>query len=330
MKMKLIEKIVKYENYLVFLLIPLFWAVIVLIANHNTSYWLQYWWMFPIALIVATTVNTVGISGAALFVPFFVLIFPWVAIPLAPEQSVKLGLITESFGLSSSALAFIRYGLADKKLGLSIVIKSIPFVIGGAILSFYLPDYIIYFLIAAILAVSVYLLLNKERRKSKLVCINKTVAGKHHREHQDNATLVARDGKTYKYCRDCGRKRRFMGYESGGLFQGLAGFGIGELGIVSMVLSKIPLRIAIGTNHIIVALTAIIASLTHVFMSFTNEVATPWNIVFMTVPAVIIGGQIAPYVAAKLKTSVLERFVSGLFVLLILSLIFLGAKSLGV
>lgn len=328
--MKLIEKIVEYENYLVFLLIPLFWIVLLLSFHHDVGYWVQYWWMFPIALIIATTVNTVGISGAALFVPFFVLIFPLVAAPLAPEQSVKLGLITESFGLSSSALAFIRYGLTDKKLGLSIVIKAIPFVIGGSILSFYLPDYMIYFLIATILAVSVYLILHKERTKSKLECIDNSVVGKHRKKHDDNTTLVTRDGKKYKYCRNCGQKKRVLGYGVGGIFQGMAGFGIGELGIVSMVLSKIPLRIAIGTNHIIVALTATIASLTHVALSFSNEITTPWNIVFMTVPAVIIGGQIAPYVAAKLKTSILEYFVSGLFILLVISLLFLGVNSLGV
>jgi len=70
--------------------------------------------MFPIAFIIAVTVNTVGISGAALFVSFFVVIFPLLSNPIGPEQSVRIGLITESSRLSSSALAFLRYGL-DKK-----------------------------------------------------------------------------------------------------------------------------------------------------------------------------------------------------------------------
>ena len=48
----------------------------------------------------------------------------------------------------------------------------------------------------------------------------------------------------------------------------------------------------------------------------------------MTVPAVIIGGQIAPYVAAKLKTSLLEHFVSGLFIVIALALFYLGIKSI--
>ena len=62
-----------------------------------------------------------------------------------------------------------------------------------------------------------------------------------------------------------GYLRRFGNYSIGGTFQGLAGFGVGELGIISMLGSKIPVRVAIGTNHIVVASTAILASVVHVF-----------------------------------------------------------------
>jgi hypothetical protein len=124
-------------------------------------------------------------------------------------------------------------------------------------------------------------------KKSKIAFITSDVIGEHEEGH-DNATLTDRDGKTYKYCRT-GYRKRFFGYGFGGVFQGLAGFGIGELGIVSMVITKIPVRVAIGTSHLIVALTAIVASLTHISQSLARNIETPWNIVFMTVPAVIIG-----------------------------------------
>jgi uncharacterized membrane protein YfcA len=321
------QQIVQYENYLVFLIIPIFWFFLLSTFQHDSAYWMQYWWMFPVAIVIAITVNTVGISGAALFVPFFVLIFPLFAAPLLPEQSVKLGLITESFGLSSSALAFMRYGLVDKKLGLYTVIGAAPFVIAGAFISFYIPTFLFHFLIAIALLISVYLLINKDREESKIHCIEHDIIGEHHEHHDDNVTLVDKDGKEYRYCR-CGYRKRFLGYGFGGIFQGMAGFGIGELGIVSMLITKIPIRVAIGTSHIIVAMTAILASLTHISQSLVRHIETPWNILFMTVPAVIMGGQVAPYVAAKLKTSTLEHFVVGLFTVLALALIFLGIKAI--
>jgi uncharacterized membrane protein YfcA len=83
-------------------------------------------------------VNTVGISGSALFVPYLIFVFPWLATllapdalvsaHLAPETIVTVGLISESFGLSSSAPAFIQHGLVDRKLALSLVGGAVPFV----------------------------------------------------------------------------------------------------------------------------------------------------------------------------------------------------------
>jgi len=72
-------------------------------------------------------------------------------------------------------------------------------------------------------------------------------------------TRADRDGNGYEYSRS-GYLERFANYSVGGIFQGLAGFGIGELGIISMLRTNVPVRIAIGTNHIVVASTAIPAS----------------------------------------------------------------------
>jgi uncharacterized membrane protein YfcA len=153
--------------------------------------------------------------------------------------------------------------------------------------------------------------------------------GEHH-EHDtsDNVTLTDKDGKTYKYCRVCGKKQRRIGYGLGGLFQGAAGFGIGEIGILSMIFTKIPIRVAIGTSHMIVASTAIVASLTHVLQSAASNISTPWNILIMTVPAVIIGGQVAPYISSRLKTSVLEYVVAILFIILSLALAWISVSKL--
>lgn len=105
----------KYKKILILSIIPVWVIFLLLFLQHSFSYWTSFWWMFFVALIIAITVNTLGISGSALFVPFFILIFPLLAEPLTAGQSITLGLITESFELSSSALAFLWFGLVDKK-----------------------------------------------------------------------------------------------------------------------------------------------------------------------------------------------------------------------
>lgn len=95
------------------------------------EYWTENWWPFIAFVTGAIIVNTVGISGSALLVPFLIFVFPLVAYPLEPTTLVKIGLISESFGLSSSSFAFIQYGLVDRRLSLSLVLGGVLFVVGG-------------------------------------------------------------------------------------------------------------------------------------------------------------------------------------------------------
>ncbi len=323
--MKLLTRMVEHERLLTLAVIPVFLALLVALVGGGTAYWFKYWWMFPVALLIATVVNTVGISGAALFVPFFVLVFPVFADTLTPEQTVKVGLITESFGLSSSALAFLRYGLIDRKIGAYAVLAAVPFVVAGALLSFTLPAKAFRVLVALALLGAVYLMLSRERVKAKIDSIEHRFIDVHHPRHTTNVEVVDREGNMYYYCR-CGYKTRAVGYGVGGLFQGMAGFGIGELGIVSMMITEIPVRIAIGTSHMVVALTAIVASAVHLLGSQVEQLGTPWNLIAMTVPAVIVGGQVAPYIAARLKVSLMEYMVAALFVVMSLLLVVTAFK----
>ena len=295
----------------------------------DASFWLEFWWMFPVALLISLTVNTLGISGAALFVPFFILIFPLLAEPLSVTQSVKIGLITESFGLTSSAIAFLVFGLVDKKLAVYSALGAMPFVIIGTLVTVLIPQAVLYLLIAILLLLSV-----------SLVYYRRIIAARLHDEHEtsdidytvdtgESVKITTKDKKVYRYCRtQNGYKKRFLGYGVGGLFQGAAGFGIGEMGIISMILSHIPTRIAIGTSHLVVASTAVVAALMHILLSEATVEAIPWNIVLMNIPAVVIGGQIAPHLATKLKPEVLEKALIMLFSVIAFSLILLAFGSI--
>ncbi|MUV89351.1 TSUP family transporter [Halapricum sp. CBA1109] len=352
----LTRSFLRYQHVFVFAAPVVFVAAVILFApiqgDGSLGYWLEYWWLFPFFLLGATIVNTVGISGSALFVPFLIFIFPIFAYPLKPVTLVKIGLISESFGLSSSSVAFVKHGLVDRRLAVTLVGGAVPFVVAGAVASFFIPEYLFQFLLGlALLASSILLFkadLGHEEPGSAddggATAADGGLDGMPNDADKlgpagvvtdggGNVTRVDRDGNDYGYTRG-GYLERFANYSVGGVFQGLAGFGIGELGIISMLRTKVPVKVAIGTNHIVVATTAILASLVHVFGGTIvpgahniSIASTPWNMVVWTVPATVTGGQIAPYVASALDTGTIKKGVGVLFAVIATAL-FLIASGL--
>jgi uncharacterized membrane protein YfcA len=360
---RLQKSFLKYQHVFVFAAPAAFVALVLFVAptggGGGLDYWLEYWWLFPFFLLGATIVNTVGISGSALFVPFLIFIFPLLAGEvLTPETLVKVGLISESFGLSASSIAFIQYGLVDRRLALTVVAGSVPFVVAGALLSFFIPEPLFHAALGAALLAAGYLMLNADIDHGESDETDDAVStdggsladlpdddGKLGPAGVDSTdegevTRVDRDGDSYEYSWS-GYLERFANYSVGGTFQGLAGFGSGELGIISQLRTGVPTRVAIGTNHIVVATTAILASLVHVFggtilgsfgvggIHSLSLASTPWNMVVFTVPATVTGGQIAPYVSNALDTGTIQKGVAGLFTLISIAL-FLMAGGAGI
>ncbi|MFB6121175.1 MAG: sulfite exporter TauE/SafE family protein [Halobacteriaceae archaeon] len=343
------KSFLKYQHVFVLLAPVIFVLGVVLAAptpaGVGTGYWLEYWWLFPFFLLGATTVNTVGISGSALFVPFLIFVFPLFAHPLESETLVKVGLISESFGLSSSAVAFIQYGLVDRRLALTLVGGALPFVVGGALLSFVIPDPLFHALLGVALITAAYLMFTADLSheepgdgESADGEADSHLPNDHGKpgsagvgvDEEGTVTRVDREGSTYTYTLS-GYLERFANYSVGGMFQGLAGFGIGELGIISMLRTEMPVRVAIGTNHIVVATTAVIASLVHVFGGglvgghTLSLASTPWNMVVFTVPATVIGGQVAPYVSTALDTTTIKNGVGIIFAVIAVALFLMAA-----
>jgi uncharacterized membrane protein YfcA len=87
---------------------------------------LQYWYVFPIAILIATIAMASGVGGATFFSPLFIL-----ALGLPPEVAIGTGLITEVFGFASGLFAYIRKRLIDFSLGLTLLVVTIPLALLG-------------------------------------------------------------------------------------------------------------------------------------------------------------------------------------------------------
>lgn len=82
---------------------------------------------------------------------------------------------------------------------------------------------------------------------------------------------------------------------------------------------QVPSKVAVATSALVVAVTGLVASLGYVmaFVHTGGDVLTQVaSLVIYTVPGVIIGGQLAPMVSARLDQRKTERLLATIFVLI--------------
>ena len=108
---------------------------------------------------------------------------------------------------------------------------------------------------------------------------------------------------------------------AGSLLTGLLGVGIGEVVLPELVrVRRMPLPLAAGTSVACVVLTAATAAIVQLgalVASADGEFlqAVPWPLVCWTIPGVVIGGQLAPFIAGRglIADATIERFAALLF-----------------
>jgi uncharacterized membrane protein YfcA len=234
-----------------------------------------------------------------IFVPFFSIVFPLLGHRLEPVQAVEVGLLTEIFGFMSSTSAFWRAGLIDFRISLFALTFAVPTAVLGGYLAHLMPGHWL------LVVVGVALML------FALLLIRETEDGRTHTEVDTGQLEEHTDsgGRTYRY-RRLNDSWRAGTAAVGGVFQGLVGFSAGEMSTVEQVLRGIPVRLAAGNAHLIIAAASISAAATHLAVDAATGAKMPWNILAATIPAVLIGGQIASIVAGRMPQATLRLVLS--------------------
>ena len=267
------------------------------------------WFMFPISICIATVAMASGVGGATFFVPILLL-----GLGLPPEVAIGVGLITEVFGFTSGVTAYLRRKLVDFRLAKSILLFSIPMATLGVLAANYVDPNILRGLFGVgLLAVAFGLLTapvppSAEELERQL-------------DTQADAgpitSVTSAAGETFRY--RVGNKTIIRWVSAvGGFFMGMISTGLGELNSYFLLQKfKIPSKVAVATSVFTVAFTALVAATAHL-ISFINAggetLSTVLNLVIFTVPGVIIGGQIGPFVATRISQHALEKTLGGLFV----------------
>lgn len=272
---------------------------------------LQYWFMFPAAVLIATIAMAAGVGGATFFSPLFIL-----ALGLPPEVAIGTGLITEVFGFASGLSAYARKRLIDYRLGLALLIITMPMALLGTLAANWVePDILKVVLGVGLFAVAISFLRTPENRD---VAMLDHAIEQEYGVEKGETCLTTGEGEKICYT-VCNRTEGRLIAGVGGLFVGLISTGLGELnGYFLLQRCRVPSRVSVATSVFIVALTALTASVGH-FVRFAQTggevLTTVLSIVIFTVPGVILGAQLGSRVASHIPQKVMERGLGVLFIL---------------
>ncbi len=272
---------------------------------------MQYWYMFPAAVLIATIAMAAGVGGATFFSPLFIL-----ALGLPPEVAIGTGLITEVFGFASGLSAYARKRLIDYRLGLALLVVTIPMALLGTLAANWVePDILKVVLGVGLFAVAISFLRTPEHRD---VALLDHAIKQEYGDEKGETCLITRENEKICYT-VCNRTEGRLIAGVGGLFVGLISTGLGELnGFFLLQRCRVPTRVSVATSVFIVALTALAASTGH-FIRFARTggevLTTVLSIVIFTVPGVILGAQLGSKVSSHIPQKVMERGLGVLFIL---------------
>ncbi len=271
----------------------------------------QYWYMFPVSLVVATVAMASGVEGATFFAPIFIL-----GLRLPPEIAIGTGLITEVFGFASGLFAYARKKLIDYRLGMNLLMVTVPLALVGTWASNRVePDVLKVILGAGLFMVAVSFLRAPDPADVELLDekIETDYGGKNAK-----TCLITADGEEIRYT-VCNKTEGRLISGVGGLFIGLISTGLGEMNSYFLLQRcRVPSRVSVATSVLVVAVTALVAASGHLvqfIQSGGDTMQTVINLIIFTVPGVIIGGQFGSLVAEYISQKVMERSLGVLFIL---------------
>jgi uncharacterized membrane protein YfcA len=268
---------------------------------------LEFWYMLPIGIVIATIAMASGIGGATFFAPLFIL-----GLGLSPELAVGSGLVVEVFGFGSGVYAYVRRGLIDYRIGGTLLSATVPAAIAGTVIAHYADADVLKLILGmGLVAVAIsFLRAPDEETEEALEAQAREDPG------EADTCLVTTDGDEICYT-VCNTTEGRLLSGIGGLFVGMVSSGLGELnGYFLLQRCRVPSSVAVATSVFVVAITALIASGGHVYQvahDGLTGLATMGNLLLFTVPGVVLGAQLGPEVARRVPDRVMEIGLGVLF-----------------
>jgi len=254
------------------------------------------WFMFPVAVGIATIAMLSGIGGAVMFSPFFMLV-----LGLDPLIALGAGLAIEVFGFSSGVIGYWRKRVINFHIVRRLIIFTIPATIVGVLLGRVVPADILKIMLALLILYLAYqfLLGGKECLPKDPRCTGVSTT-------PEKLTLTKMVRVTTML---------------GGLLVGMISSGLGEVNELNFLKKlKMPVPSASGTSVFLVAMSAIVGVCAHTyFLISRGELSIFTNVISLlifTVPGVVLGAQVGVLLSNRINRQTMGKFVGVLFVIL--------------
>lgn len=250
-----------------------------------------------------------------MFTPLFALGFPVLgAAPLTPGEAVATALIIESVGYSSGLFGHARQQTVVWSQVRSLAVVAAPAAAVAATLAHRVPGHYLLLGVAATLFSLGVLIM----RATAVESGGRQGSGSTANLAPDESTVVrASDGRMYRCASD--RRpavARLLTSLAAGL-TGLVGISIGEVTSTRLMLRlQWPARVAVGTSVGVVLPTVVTAGMIQAALLNRTGLGIRWNLLLWTVPAVLIGGQVAPQVTRLVPERRLKHGIAALFLML--------------
>jgi uncharacterized membrane protein YfcA len=246
---------------------------------------LAYWYLFPVAIIIAVLAMSAGVSGSNFWIPVYLL---WLNIE--PKMGFWLALLTMLFGFGSGVVKNLLGNNINWYLVGRYLLVAVPASIAGALLVPFAPVQILLLLFSAfVLAYGSYLI---------FLCIRRTEM-----EIKEHAHI-------------------FWGRAAlAGFLKGLIATGLGKLilpGLLGHKRIRSPVE-AVGTVVMIIFVVNIAAVVFRLTPSFISDLIVDGeqilSIMIWVAPGVVIGGQLGPMLASKLSIKGMKAYVGVVLIL---------------
>jgi len=254
----------------------------------------QYLWLIPLGFVLGAFGTLIGAGGGFVLMPILLLLYP----KEAPEILTSISLAVVFFNALSGSWAYGRMRRIDYKSGLAFAAAAVPGSVVGALATNYVARRPFDGVFGVVLIAACIFLL----------------AWPHPAEESDPAVpaghtrrkVVTADGHVYSYTyrmRTGLGLSAFVGYLSS--FLGIGG-GIIHVPALARLLS-FPVHIATGTSHFILAITALVGTLTHVVSgNFSRGVH---RTMFLSV-GVLLGAQLGAWLSKHIHSHIIIRVLA--------------------
>jgi uncharacterized membrane protein YfcA len=269
----------------------------------------EFWYMLPVGILIATVAMASGVGGATFFSPLFIL-----GLGLSPELAVGSGLVVEVFGFGSGVYAYVKRKLIDYRIGGMLLSATVPAAIAGVVVAHFADADILKLILGmGLFAVAVSFL----RAPDEEVEATLDEMAQEDPTTAETCLITAEDEEIcYTVCNTT-EGRLISGI--GGLFVGMVSSGLGELnGYFLLQRCRVPSSVSVATSVFVVAITALVASLGHVVQvaqGGLTGLTTMGNLLLFTVPGVVIGAQLGPELAKRVPDRIMEIGLGVLFTL---------------